>query len=76
MICLDLQPYSLVQDTGFRKLMNHLAPNYSIPNRTQLSTKVVSLLYETVKAKVKFELDNAEYVSLTTDGWTCQHNIK
>lgn len=76
MICLDLQPYSLVQDTGFKRLMNHLAPNYSIPNRTHFSTKVVPLLYETVKAKVKFELDNAKYVSLTTDGWTCQHNIK
>ena len=56
--------------------MNHLAPNYSIHNRTHFSTKVVPLLYETVKAKVKYELDNAEYVSLTTDGWTCQHNIK
>src|SRR5215469_11558361 len=76
MICLDLKPYSLVQDTGFKRLMNHLAPNYSIPNRTHFSTKVVPLLYETVKAKVKFELDNAKYVSLTTDGWTCQHNIK
>ena len=76
MICLDLQPYSIVQDRGFNKLMKHLAPNYGILSRRHFSDKIIPLMYETVKAKVKCELDEAVYVSLTSDGWTCQHNIK
>lgn len=76
MMALDLQPYSIVGDKGFVRLIKHLAPNYKIPNRIHFSTKVVPLLYETIKAKVKSDIDAAEYLSLTSDGWTCQHTIQ
>lgn len=76
MICLDLQPYSIVEDKGFTRLLKHVAPNYTIPSRKHFSTKVIPLMYETIKAKVKFELDQADFISLTTDGWTCQHTIQ
>ena len=32
-------------------------------------------MYETIKAKVKYE-DQADFLSLTSDGWTCQHTIQ
>jgi hypothetical protein len=76
MICLDLQPYSIVEDKGFNRLLKHVCPNYTIPSRKHFSTKVVPLMYETIKAKVKFELDKADFMSLTSDGWTCQHTIQ
>lgn len=76
MIVMDLQPYSIVEDKGFSRLLEHLVPNYKIPNRTHFSTKVVPLLYETIKTKVKFDIDDAEFISLTTDGWTCKHTIQ
>ncbi|XP_065680644.1 zinc finger BED domain-containing protein 4-like [Hydra vulgaris] len=76
MICLDLQPYCIVEDKGFTRLLKNLAPNYTIPSRKYFSTKVIPLMYETIKAKVKYELDQADFLSLTSDGWTCQHTIQ
>ena len=60
-----------MKDKGFTRLLKHVAPNYKIPNQTHFSTKVISLMYETIKAKVKFELDQADFISLTTGSWTC-----
>nr|XP_004212604.2 E3 SUMO-protein ligase ZBED1-like [Hydra vulgaris] len=75
-ICLDLQPYCIVEDKGFTRLLNNFAPNYTIPSRKYFSTKVIPLMYDTIKAKVKYELDQADFLSLPSDGWTCQHTIQ
>nr|XP_047145523.1 zinc finger BED domain-containing protein 4-like [Hydra vulgaris] len=76
MISLDLQQYCIVEDKDFTRLLKNLAPNYTIPSRKYFSTKVIPLMYETIKAKVKYELDQADFLSLTSDGWTCQHTIQ
>ena len=76
MICLDLQPYCIVEDKGFTRLLKNLAPKYTIPSEKHFSTIVILLMYETIKAKVKYELDQADFLSLTSDGWTCQHTIQ
>ncbi|XP_047124279.1 zinc finger BED domain-containing protein 6-like [Hydra vulgaris] len=73
MICLDLQPYCIVEDKGFARFLKNLAPNYTIPSRKYFSTKVIPLMYETIKFKVKYQ---ADFLSLTSDGWTCQHTIQ
>lgn len=75
MICTDLQPYSMVEDKGFRNLLKYLVPNYRIPSRKHFSEKVVPLMYESIKEKVKYDLANEKYICLTTDGWTCQHTM-
>lgn len=33
LIIKDLQPFSVVEDTGFIELINYLGPNYQIPSR-------------------------------------------
>ena len=33
MIVTDLQPVSIVEDTGFKKLLNILDPKYTTPSR-------------------------------------------
>ena len=42
MMIHDFQPYSLVEDKGFIKLMQQLEPRYEIPHRTTFSRSVVS----------------------------------
>lgn len=69
-IAADLQPYSVVENTGFKHLISVLEPRYSMPSRSHLTTKVVPSMYEDVKEKVLGGLSNAELVALTTDGWT------
>ncbi|XP_065650271.1 zinc finger BED domain-containing protein 6-like [Hydra vulgaris] len=76
MICLDLQPYCIVEDKGFTRILTNLAPKYTIPSRKHFSTKVIPLMYETIKAKVKYELDQADFLSLTCDAlqtWEIPH---
>ncbi|CAF3790922.1 unnamed protein product, partial [Rotaria socialis] len=74
MIALDIQPYSIVEDIGFRKLIQDICPNYEIPSRTYFSQKVVPGIYDNVFQSVKAHLDTANYISLTTDIWTSNNS--
>jgi len=37
MIALDDQPFSIVEDRGFRRLIEHIEPRYSMPSRRYFS---------------------------------------
>lgn len=37
MIALDLQPFSIVDDTGFRRFLKAVDPSYILPNRKNIS---------------------------------------
>uniref|UniRef100_A0A3B1JJI0 Zinc finger BED domain-containing protein 1-like n=1 Tax=Astyanax mexicanus TaxID=7994 RepID=A0A3B1JJI0_ASTMX len=69
-IAADLQPYSVVENTGFKHLISVLEPRYSIPSRSHLTTKVLPSMYEDTKENVLRGLSNAELIAITTDGWT------
>lgn len=70
MIALDLQPFSVVEDAGFKDLINYLEPGYKMPSRYILSNILLDAQYSQVQKKLIEELESAKYVSLTTDGWT------
>lgn len=70
MIVKDLQPFSVVEDAGFKDLINYLEPGYKIPSRYLLSNTLLDAQYSEVQKKLKEELESAKYVSITTDGWT------
>lgn len=72
MICVDLLPYSFVRNKGFCKLMNVVAPHYTLPTGIQFSNEVVPQLHQRVKAKVQENLKNIEgrVVHCTADVWT------
>ncbi|XP_049437940.1 zinc finger BED domain-containing protein 4-like [Epinephelus fuscoguttatus] len=72
MICTDLLPYSFVENKGFSKLMNVVAPHYTLPAAIHFSNTVVPQLHQRVKSKVKESLKNIEgnVVHCTADIWT------
>lgn len=72
MICMDLLPYSFVENKGFCKLMNVVAPHYTIPAGIQFSNKIVPQLHQRVKTKLQENLENIEgnVVHCTADIWT------
>lgn len=45
-IAKDLQPYSVVEDVGFRHLVKTLDPRSVVPSRTHLSDVVIPDLYD------------------------------
>jgi hypothetical protein len=66
----DLRPYSMVESPEFKDLISCLDPRYTVPGRKVFSDIIIPEMYNSAKEQVKLCLENAEQVSLTTDGWT------
>jgi hypothetical protein len=49
MIALDIQPFSLVEDEGFVRLIKLLQPKYTIPSRPHFSQKLLPEMYKLFK---------------------------
>ncbi|KAK0141192.1 Zinc finger BED domain-containing protein 1 [Merluccius polli] len=69
-ICKDIRPYSVVENDGFRSLINILEPRYVLPTRKHLSEVAIPNLYADVKHGVATSHKSAERVALTCDSWT------
>lgn len=77
MIAMDNQPFSIVGDIGFSRLMLNMEPRYQIPNRRYFSEKVIPQLYASAKTKLLnllTNMRNGSKVSLTTDMWSNANN--
>lgn len=75
MMAADYQPYSLVEDRGFKHLMNVCEPRYHLPTRTTFSRSVLPKLYETERNKCAKLLaaecnETLPSLAFTTDGWS------
>ncbi|XP_063234924.1 E3 SUMO-protein ligase ZBED1-like [Bacillus rossius redtenbacheri] len=79
MLALDYQPFSIVNDRGFRELINFLEPRYSIPSRKHFSKTVVPKLYADTRGKVaeslQCELQTAQSFLWTLDMWTSRAQV-
>ena len=73
-VCRNSRPLSIVEDEGFRELINFLAPEYEVPTHTTISANISSY-YEEEKKKLRDELENIEFCSVTTDGGTSSNAI-
>ncbi|XP_053183665.1 E3 SUMO-protein ligase ZBED1-like [Scomber japonicus] len=69
-ICRDIRPYCVVENEGFRYLLDTLEPRYCIPSRQHFSESVIPKLYAKVRDGVIQELQKAQRVAVTCDGWT------
>nr|XP_047142890.1 zinc finger BED domain-containing protein 4-like [Hydra vulgaris] len=70
LITLDIQPFSIVEDTGFNELIKDAYPNYKLPCRTYFSQNVIPSMYDELFKDIKIKISAANYLSLTTDIWT------
>ena len=70
MIATNVQPFSIVEDRGFRKYSNCLNPMNTIPSRKALSKSLIPQLYKSTQASVWERVQKATAVCLTTDCWT------
>lgn len=70
MITKDIQPFSLVEDRGFRALTTYLEPRYVIPSRKTFRDQILPGKYAQVRQKLLNLLSRFTFFSITTDGWT------
>ncbi|XP_037371040.1 zinc finger BED domain-containing protein 4, partial [Talpa occidentalis] len=71
MIALDLQPYSLVSNVGFARLLEYLKPQYALPAPSYFSRTAIPGMYDAVKQIILSHLREAEsgVVHFTSGIW-------
>lgn len=65
-IAKDMLPVSFVEGEGFRELMKFIEPEYTIPTRKTITTRVEKMHGESA-TDLRGRLASARTVSLTTD---------
>ena len=64
MICLDLQPISIVEDQGFKDFVGCLQPSYNIPHRRVLRNNVIPELFQTQKSHLQQKLNEIKSLDI------------
>ena len=62
-------PMKLVEHDSFRRMMSLVAPQYAVPSRTTITSRI-GLLYEAEKSALMTKLKTCKSASITTDTWT------
>lgn len=69
----DFQPFSVVEDAGFKAFVSALNPSYQLPSRRTITNSLLPAAYEEVYNEVKEEMRNVKAITLTTDCWTSRN---
>ncbi|KAL3856957.1 hypothetical protein ACJMK2_011663 [Sinanodonta woodiana] len=75
MIVTDAMPFSMINNVGFTCFLNELEPYYVIPSEVYLSGTLIPNLYSAKKSKFVILLEQAAYLSFTSDVWTSTNNL-
>ena len=70
MIALDYQPFSIVDDVDFVRLLHSLEPRYVTQSRRYVTETVMPKIYETVRKQVEVEIAGVPHISFTSDLWS------
>lgn len=63
-------PLSTFKNPFWIEFFNALRPSFQIPSRDRLSTGLLENLYEDVKNDVNHKLNNAQNITMVSDGWS------
>ncbi|XP_074535564.1 E3 SUMO-protein ligase ZBED1-like [Halichoeres trimaculatus] len=70
MIIMDMRPLSLVEDEGFKQMIQTFHPGYTLPSRTHFTKLLEGKYEETVREITSaLKLTNSK-IALTADAWT------
>lgn len=73
MIATDNQPFTVVSDIGFQRLLTAVEPRYTIKSEKYYRTDMLDCVYKKVEKRIKTLIasENAgHYLSFTTDCWS------
>lgn len=79
MIYKDLQPLSIIEDEGFRELLEVCEPRYVLPSMATFRNNIVPATYKDASNQLKSIIKAHKATnpkacySLTTDGWTSRN---
>jgi hypothetical protein len=70
MIARDDQPFNIMNNEGFRRLVAALEPRYTLPSDSYFRMTMIPELYDTMRSKLADVLAAVPYISFTTDEWS------
>jgi hypothetical protein len=70
MIAVDDQAFSVVENEGFRRVIDALEPRYTLPSEKYFRETAIPDMYKAVRVKLLAVFDSVKHVSFTTDTWT------
>lgn len=76
MIAIDMQPFTVVEDEGFRRVIKAFAPQYVMPSRKYFSQTMIPNLYTKVKDAMLTLIEDQVSMAFTVDIWTAKHTTK
>lgn len=74
MLAVDCQPLSMVEDVGFKRVLQILEPRYKCPSRKFFTDTIIPKIYTGMKEEVSKLIDEAKHISFTTDIWSSSVN--
>uniref|UniRef100_H2ZWC6 HAT C-terminal dimerisation domain-containing protein n=1 Tax=Latimeria chalumnae TaxID=7897 RepID=H2ZWC6_LATCH len=69
-IAMDMQPFSIVKDEGFRRFCALAVPRYNLPSQRHLSEKGLEDLHEKVHLRMYKEVEKTDQFVISLDIWT------
>lgn len=69
-IAKECLPIHTVEKNGFKQLLRAFDARYQLPSRSYFSRTAIPGLYESVRVKVKKDLEEVFFFSATTDLWS------
>lgn len=70
MICVDNQPFTVLEDVGFQRLMKLACPLYVLPSRKYIKELVETAIFDKLTTKLTEHLAEVPFLSCTSDLWT------
>lgn len=67
--CSNISPY-IIKNEHFRSFIRTLRPKYRLPSRKKLETTLKRNLLECLDAEVKQLQEEAQFISISSDGWS------
>lgn len=69
-MALDVQPFSVVDNVGFRRIIAKAEPRYQIPSGKYFSSTLIPQMHTTIKNKIREMVSCQPSVSFTSDAWS------
>ena len=75
MVAIDCHPLSVVEDVGFRRVLDALEPRYTFPSCKYYTDTVIPKIFSGMKDEIGKLINSEEgSISFTTDIWSCSVN--
>lgn len=70
----DFQPFTIIEDEGFKEFVHRLNPSYSLPSRKLVSNTMLLNMFDKSVSKIKsYVKEQGKVVCITTDNWTSRN---